>query len=662
MTAERNPYVFVVGCLRSGTTMLQRMLDSHPQLAVGYDCHFIPSAIRRVPDGVDPALTPELVARVRAMPRFARLGLADDVPDRVAETARSYSEFVSGIYTEFGRLHGKPLAGEKAPGYCRHIPRLHGLFPNVRFIHLIRDGREIALSVRDWGKGPAKLELAQEQPIAAAALWWRRDVLAGLTHGRRLDPSRYLEVRYDALVADPRAGLEEIAAFLDLPFAEQMVTYYEGKTDTKPGRSAKASWIAPTIGLRDWRTQMSSRDVELFEAIAGDVLTTFGYDRATEQPSPEIARIADRCRAWWRQNMSRPGDAPDRDAASVRPRPRIDKPSVVVTAPAGRTSAAVTNPFVFIVGCPRSGTTLLKRMVDAHPMIAITPETHWVPRFHRKRIGVTGDGLVTNELVPSLLAYHKFGNLRITADELERIAGDNPTGTYAGFVSRVFDLYGRHHGKQLVGDKTPGYVQDIPLLHELWPAAKFVHLVRDGRDVCLSMQDWNRAYRTAGRAPTWADDPISTTAFWWERFVRLGIEAGRALGSDLYHEIRYEALVENPREQCERLCAFLGVAYDESMVQFHEGRTRDDPALSAKKAWRPVTQGMRDWRTQMQPDTVERFEAAAGSLLDELGYPRACDRLGAEAIEHAAAVRQRYTADPRLRNRSVPLRWQAVSP
>ena len=70
---------------------------------------------------------------------------------------------------------------------------------------------------------------------------------------------------------------------------------------------------------------------------------------------------------------------------------------------------------------------------------------------------------------------------------------------------------------------------------------------------------------------------------------------------------------------------------------------------------------MRDWRSQMPPDTVERFEAAVGSLLDELGYPRACDRLRAEALEHAAVMRQRYTADPRFQNRSVPRQWQVVS-
>ena len=172
----QNPYLFVVGCLRSGTTLLQRMLDSHPQLAVGYDCHFIPQGIRRVPVGVDPPLRTRLVERVRRLPRFARLGLPDAAVAEAAANAKTYSEFVSGVYRQCALLHGKALAGEKAPGYCRHLPHLHALFPWVRTIHLVRDGRDVALSVLDWGKGPARLPLFRDEPVAACALWWRRDV------------------------------------------------------------------------------------------------------------------------------------------------------------------------------------------------------------------------------------------------------------------------------------------------------------------------------------------------------------------------------------------------------------------------------------------------------------------------------------------------------
>ena len=646
---RRNPYCFVVGCLRSGTTLLQRMLDGHPRLAVGYDCHFIPQAIKRHSEEIDPPMTPELLDRVRQAPRFARLGLPEDVPQRAAEAASTFGEFVSAVYTAFGSLHGKPLAGEKAPGYVRHLARLHALFPWARFIHLIRDGRDIALSVGDWGKGPAKLALAREEPVAAAALWWRRDVLAGRTGGAELGPSLYREVRYERLVAEPEASVREIAAFLDLPFDEGMVTFHEGKTKLRAARSAKAAWLPPTQGLRDWRSQMSPRDVQLFEALAGDVLSAVGYERSAERIPDDVRAVADRCRQWWEANMSAPGNG------------RVERPRV---SPRGVGAASIDpcaglNPYVFIVGCPRSGTTLLKRMVDAHPQIAITPETHWVPRCVRKKIGVSDDGLVTPQLVPTLLAYRKFANLKITRDEIEALVASGRPLRYADFVSAVFDLYARGQRKRLAGDKTPGYVQEIPLLHELWPGARIVHLIRDGRDVGLSVLDWDRAPRTAGRYAIWDEDRVTTAALWWERFVRLGREAGETLGPDLYCEVRYESLVTDPVGVSEALCGFLDLPYDEAMVRFHEGRTRENPALSPKKAWRPLTPGVRDWRTQMGREDVERFEAAAGGLLDALGYDRACPDPEPRQLEHASRLRDAFIRDPRLRRRRLPRGWTA---
>ena len=292
--APRNPYLFVVGCQRSGTTLLQRMLDNHPQVAVGYDSHFIPRPIKRLAVGVDPALTPALVEEIRRFPRFARLGLPASAVDAVAAEARTYGAFVTGIYDAFGRLHGKPLAGEKSPGYCRHLPHLHALFPWAKTIHLVRDGRDIALSMLDWGKGPSKLDLFKDEPIGVAAMWWDRDVTTGRADGTRLatsvGPGRYHEVCYERLVAEPEPMPRGIADFLGLPFAEEMVTYHEGKTRTDGGRSAKAAWLPPTKGLRDWRTQMPERDVELFEALAGDALSMFGYERAFPEISPAVTR------------------------------------------------------------------------------------------------------------------------------------------------------------------------------------------------------------------------------------------------------------------------------------------------------------------------------------------------------------------------------------
>jgi hypothetical protein len=227
-------------------------------------------------------------------------------------------------------------------------------------------------------------------------------------------------------------------------------------------------------------------------------------------------------------------------------------------------------------------------------------------------------------------------------------------------VSGIFDLYGRAQGKEFVGDKTPIYGLEMPLLHRLWPWAKFVHLIRDGRDVCLSVRGWKRKDGGTGleeNFTTWAEDPVTTAAVWWTWRVRLAREHGQPLGPGLYYELRYEALVHHPAEECAKLCAFLGVPYDDAMLRFHEGHTKNKPGFSTKKAWLPITPGLRDWRNQMPAEDTERFEAAAGGLLDELGYARAVPRPQPARHEHASRLRALFVEEASVRGRGLPARW-----
>jgi hypothetical protein len=326
------------------------------------------------------------------------------------------------------------------------------------------------------------------------------------------------------------------------------------------------------------------------------------------------------------------------------------------------------NPFVFIVGCPRSGTTLLGRMVDAHRDIAVIHEGRFVADWFERRRGLTAGGTVTPELIDQLLEYRPFKNVRVGRDDLERLIGSENHAAYSSFVSAVFDLHGRAHGKRLVGDKTPHYVRSLPTLHALWPEARIVHLIRDGRDVSQSVLGWGKVVERGGavaRFSAFAEDRVSTVALWWEWLVRLGREDGTALGPELYHEVRYEALVGEPAWECARLCDFLGVPYDERMLRFHEGRARDEPGLDAKKAWRPVTPGLRSWRSEMSEEDLERFEAAAGGLLNELGYERGIPDPRPDARAQAARIRSSFTSELRnRRHRRLPSWWRspATSP
>jgi hypothetical protein len=308
ISLDSNPYLFVVGCPRSGTTLLQRMLDNHPRLAVANDTHFIPRVIDGVPPGVDQPLTPELVERVRTYKRFYRMELPDAAVYDAAKRSRTYTQFVGALYSEHGRLRGKPLAGEKTPDYVRRLPFLHALFPRARTVHIIRDGRDVALSALEWGRkdrGPGRLKLWWEEPVAVCALWWRWQVGTGRRDGRTLGADLYREVRYEDLVAHPGAMLQDLARFLDLPFSRDMLAYHEGKVRYAPGLSAKKAWLPPVQGLRSWRARMPGRDLELFEALAGDLLSELGYELGAGATSPEVVAVSERCREWWDSEMAR---------------------------------------------------------------------------------------------------------------------------------------------------------------------------------------------------------------------------------------------------------------------------------------------------------------------------------------------------------------------
>jgi hypothetical protein len=318
------------------------------------------------------------------------------------------------------------------------------------------------------------------------------------------------------------------------------------------------------------------------------------------------------------------------------------------------------NPCLFIVGCPRSGTTLLQRIVDAHPQITVTPETHWIPRYLPKFQEKAPEGRATKRFLRHLLRYRRFSQLGLNPRKLKKLVKSGDPLSYASFVSAVFDLYGKAQGKTMVGDKTPGYARDIPVLHSLWPEAKFVHLIRDGRDVCLSALSWKKPGKLFVRAAGWGEDPVMTAALWWEWHVRLGREDGQPLGPQRYQEIRYEALVNDAEGEVKRLCTFLDVPFDKAMLCYHEGRTRTEAGLDSNDAWLPVTPGLRDWRRQMPAEDVEHFEAAAGSLLEELGYPRAAPDPRREVLKRAGDIRETFSRHCQAQEFVVPRLFPAL--
>jgi hypothetical protein len=311
-------------------------------------------------------------------------------------------------------------------------------------------------------------------------------------------------------------------------------------------------------------------------------------------------------------------------------------------------------PHCFLVGFPRSGLGLLQRILDAHPDLAVVPEVDWITDHYETRTGLSREGPLAPAQVFKWAEQGRFDPFGVGREQIKQLVRPGELLPWPGFLARLFGLSAKAAGKSLVGCKTPKYGRFLPALHSAWPGARFVHLIRDGRDVCLSLLDRHGAARatallpawvedplaTAALFPTWAEDPVSTIAFWWKRRTWQGREAGAALGAGCYHELRYEALVGRPAAACAGLCAFLGLPYDEAMLRFHEGRAC--AGADAKSAWLPITPGLRDWRTQLPAEAQARFAAATGDLLDDLGYPRPPEAPGPETGESVALPREAF--------------------
>jgi len=282
------------------------MLDHHPLLAVANDSHFIPHVLEEAGETASARLTPELVRAVRGYRRFARLGLSDAVVADATVRADSFASFVSRLYSAYAGERGKPLGGEKTPDYVKHLPLLHTLFPWAKTLHIVRDGRDVALSTLEWAaeKGLGRFLLWRTQPVAVCALFWRQLVATGRRDGWSLGADCYREVRYEQLVKHPTETISDLLRFVDLRFARETVTYYEGKVRRDPGLSAKQAWLPPTTGLRDWRREMEPGDVELFEAIAGDLLSSLGYPRAFPTIPEATRQVAEDCRRRWESELA----------------------------------------------------------------------------------------------------------------------------------------------------------------------------------------------------------------------------------------------------------------------------------------------------------------------------------------------------------------------
>jgi hypothetical protein len=205
---------------------------------------------------------------------------------------------MAAVYLTYAAARGKARWGDKTPMYMEHLGTIDRLFPTATYVHLIRDGRDAAVSFLQMPAGVVTETWAHPRDAVGFACQWRAEVSKARALGRRAG-ARYLEVRYEALVADPEAALRRICTHVGLEFEAAMLA--SGGSDI-PDKPHQQSLKRPlTAGLRDWRTEMSPADARAFSAVAGDLLAELGYPDSgvtTTRGRLDRAAYASRVRAW----------------------------------------------------------------------------------------------------------------------------------------------------------------------------------------------------------------------------------------------------------------------------------------------------------------------------------------------------------------------------
>ena len=244
------------------------------------------------------------------------------------------------------------------------------------------------------------------------------------------------------------------------------------------------------------------------------------------------------------------------------------------------TSDTLRNP-IFVVGCQRSGTTVLRLMLDSHPNISCGPETRFLSHMET----ITGAD------------WHRISRFGF------------PREYWLNKMAEFFDSfqseYAQARGKQRWADKSPLYALILDFLWELFPDAQVVHVIRDVRDVTAS-------HRTAFGYKSALGAPLK-----WQRYIHEVRRAAEHAPAGQYHELRYEQLVADREGTLRELLGFLGEEWDPGVLDF-ESKPHDVP----QRYWDRTAERRAGStkKRKLDPVLLTASRTLSGSLRRELGY------------------------------------------
>jgi hypothetical protein len=291
-------------------------------------------------------------------------------------------------------------------------------------------------------------------------------------------------------------------------------------------------------------------------------------------------------------------------------------------------------PVPFIVGVGRSGTTLMRLMLDSHPELTIPPETHFLNPFIQSSGRLRFNPRIATKTIVND-ERRRWNDFGLSEDDLlARFEAIKPFNT-TDAVRAFYELYAAKHGKRRWGDKTPDYIRKMKKVQKTIPEARFIHVIRDGRDAGLSQ---NSRIIKRGKDPV---PPREMARRWRKRIVKSRVDAQEV---EHYIEVRYEDMVADTEATLRRVCDHIELEFDPVMLSYYEraeerlqemagalpakkGRPEREAgeriAAHALTTKPPQADRVAVWKTEMSEAENAEFEEAAGYLLDDLGYETA---------------------------------------
>lgn len=267
---------------------------------------------------------------------------------------------------------------------------------------------------------------------------------------------------------------------------------------------------------------------------------------------------------------------------------------------------------IFIGGCSRSGTTLLGAMLGAHPACITTPESHFKMNVLRAQ-GQPPDQIDARAALDHINRHWRYKIWHMPLDPAD-LPGDVVGTTYGSLLNWIVTCYAGREGKSggaIWVDHTPENITYARTLLDLFPAAKIVHIIRDGRGVAASIMPLD-----------WGPNTIIRAAHWWIENVSYGLALETMQDEQVVFRLKYEDLVIQPEAMLRRLCDFLGLDYHPAMAEAGGFKPPDYTASQHQLIGHaPDSERSIRWKHDLRPRQIEIFEAITRDYLIYLGYP-----------------------------------------